>query len=557
MHKITKNGIFSLIMCIFMLISSIALPINSVYANSTDNIKTDFVDVEKFSNIPMKHNNEVDKNDLEEKQGVHQLGGINELIDSIGNINGTDIYDTKIDKAQGNEGRTVSTQKIFSESEHVNNVPQFRNATRGEVKPDVKLSNFIISRLDGGTSGTYYHWDSFNISFDWDATSYSNTLKEGDWFEVTLPNNMNFPSNHDATNFDLLTPGGEIIGKAVVTPNANGGGKIRATFTKYVEDKYDIKGKMQLQASFGKIDYNKTNIFEISINGVVTTLSVYVNGPIELKDDVLAKWAYEVYENESEANWTVRINHKKGTYNNFILKDELYVTNGDLGGMHYIEDSFTLFEVEYDKYGNEKPGSAKKVDISNRLNITDNGTKFTLDLSNLINQKQFKLRYRSTYIPGTILRNKAVGQYDGKTENVSARFKSASSSGSGDGNLTSKIRIRKVDADNNSIMLKGAIFKITKSDGTSFDLTTNEKGEATSQQLIPGTYKIKEVTPPDGYELNKEEYTVSVTSDEATIKTITNKKSKTKVSVKKEWTDGKEEKIKVALLANGQKLKEV
>ena len=50
-------------------------------------------------------------------------------------------------------------------------------------------------------------------------------------------------------------------------------------------------------------------------------------------------------------------------------------------------------------------------------------------------------------------------------------------------------------------------------------------------------FKIKEVTPPDGYELDPQEYTVTVTADDATIKTITNKPKKISISGEKTWND--------------------
>lgn len=141
---------------------------------------------------------------------------------------------------------------------------------------------------------------------------------------------------------------------------------------------------------------------------------------------------------------------------------------------------------------------------------------------------------------------------------VQASYTSASSSGSGDGNLMSKIRILKVDEEDHSIPLAGAEFKITNlENNSSFTLTTDARGEATSGKLVPGKYSIVEVTAPTGYELDSTPYEVTVTEDEATIKTITNKKALTSVSGTKTWKDENDrdgvrpKSVTVNLLADG------
>ena len=104
------------------------------------------------------------------------------------------------------------------------------------------------------------------------------------------------------------------------------------------------------------------------------------------------------------------------------------------------------------------------------------------------------LRYQSTYREGLKLKNTAKLQSTQTGKIVKNQFINAESGGGGQGNLTSKIKIVKIDKDNEKIKLKNAKFKITRKEtGKSFELTTNANGEAVSMQLIPGEYTIKEL----------------------------------------------------------------
>lgn len=429
-------------------------------------------------------------------------------------------------------------------------------------RTEVKITDFNISHYSTSTATSFEWNERFYVNMNWDASAYGNTLKEGDYFTVKLPDNFVFPKNTAATHFNLTAPDGNVIGTAVVSPGSDGGGTVKVTFTDYVENRYNIKGKMQLQAHFTKIKNDETNEFSVSIGSQVTTISVPITGPTGLKDEVIGKWGEASRDGDDVAQWYVRINHIKGNYTNFVYSDELSVKNGDLGGMHYIPDSFVLKEVKYDANGFNIE-TIQEISLDGKLKITDNGTKFTIDMGNIVDGKQYQLSYKTTYIPGTTLRNKASATGSNVDKTVQASYTSASSSGSGDGNLMSKIRILKVDEKDHSIPLAGAEFKITNlENNSSFTLTTDAQGEATSGKLVPGKYSIVEVTAPTGYELDSTPYEVTVTEDEATIKTITNKKALTSVSGTKTWKDEnnrdgvRPKSVTVNLLADGKEVAE-
>ncbi|WP_314946390.1 Cna B-type domain-containing protein, partial [Olsenella uli] len=69
--------------------------------------------------------------------------------------------------------------------------------------------------------------------------------------------------------------------------------------------------------------------------------------------------------------------------------------------------------------------------------------------------------------------------------------------------------------------------------------------------LTQGTYKVKEKTPPDGYELNGNEYTLEVTPTGGALKTICDRPIKTSASVTKRWVGPEGGEVTAHLLADG------
>ncbi|MFB6727653.1 SpaA isopeptide-forming pilin-related protein, partial [Bacillus mobilis] len=77
--------------------------------------------------------------------------------------------------------------------------------------------------------------------------------------------------------------------------------------------------------------------------------------------------------------------------------------------------------------------------------------------------------------------------------------------------IKGQVEITKVDATDTNKKLAGAVFEILK-DGTKIEtLTSDENGKATSKELEPGDYILKEVQAPEGYELSDKEigFTIS------------------------------------------------
>lgn len=77
------------------------------------------------------------------------------------------------------------------------------------------------------------------------------------------------------------------------------------------------------------------------------------------------------------------------------------------------------------------------------------------------------------------------------------------------------IKIIKLDAENNEYRLKNAVFEIYRGGELVTTLTTDENGEATSDVLLGGTYQVKEIVAPEGFNKNENTFTVDINEDGA------------------------------------------
>ena len=407
-----------------------------------------------------------------------------------------------------------------------------------------RVTSFKILDKDKREGVPIWFTDSFYLSMDWDASGNGTNLKEGDYFDITLPDKMKFPSDTTKRDFDILGEDGTtVIAKAHVTPgpNNNIGGKVRVTFTNWVEGRENVKGNIFLASKFqySSEQYDKNNTYDIVVNGQVKSVTVKMIGPHIVSDDeLLAKYGTKAikWENgqnvviEDQAEWYVRVNYRQAHLVNAVITDHL---TGGAGNETYVPGSFKLYQVRFSNTGDiDEPRIL--VDISNKLTIAPDKKTFTLNLGE-VNGTQYRLIYKTTYTPGTKLINNVritANNYDATTH---GSHQSEDSGGTGTGNMANKIKLIKVDADDNSIVLKNAVFEVTKPDGSKFELTTGADGTITSSPLVSGTYKIKEKTAPAGYKLNTDEYTLVVSPTSNAIQTVKDEPIRTSVKATKQW----------------------
>ena len=426
-------------------------------------------------------------------------------------------------------------------------------AEDGPKQVDATITNFRFMNLSRTIVGDIYYTDNFYFDLDWAANTTGATLKEGDYFTIDLPDTVMFSSDSSPIDFDIYdTDGtGAVIAKAHITAGTNGA-TAKVVFTNWVENRYNVKGNIQLSARFDltRVPVNQSTSFTVSVNAgksntTSSSGSVNVAGPQVLTDEELNKFAWYDTENPHLANWEIRINHKKATLPNVTIHDTIVGSTEKI-----LKDTIRLSKVQMDQYGNDIAGTSTPVDLTGKLTMSDNDQTFTINVGN-VNGEQYRLTYQSTYTEGTNLNNKLTLASVDETYTFDARFSRASSGGSGSGSLANKIKLTKADEDDNTIALANAVFTVTQPDGTTFDLTTGADGTVTSEALVQGTYKVKEKTAPSGYELNDTEYTLEVTSTGGALQTITDKPIKTDISVTKTWVGPKAGPVTVHLFANG------
>lgn len=373
------------------------------------------------------------------------------------------------------------------------------------------------------------------MNITWDASSYGDTLKNGDFFIMKLPKEFIFPSDHAACNFQLYAPDGHtVLANAIVTPEATGGGIIRVTFTNWVEGKIDISGGMKLNATFNQtfVTYGQNYTIALSIGSFIKNLEIKIkeNTAQPLVNELLTKWAYNRLTPEGYVSWQLRLNHKKANYHNVYLSDELQSEDGDMTGIHYIPNSFVLKEVEMDEYG-RLVRVLSETNISDQVVLSENDTKFTYNMGTL-DGKQYRLGYYSTFRDNVKLKNRATLSSTEETIVQQSNAVFAGSGGHGHGTLESRIVIIKRDAKTNA-PLPDAKFSVTNTtDGSTFTLITDTHGKAVSSVLNPGSYTIREIKAPDGYVLDATPITAEVLVNAVCEKEIFNTTTKPPVKPK-------------------------
>ena len=389
----------------------------------------------------------------------------------------------------------------------------------------------------------------FFVSMDWDASGNGVSLNEGDYFYVDLPEKMVFPSDSHNVDFQIVDKDNPsaVIANAHVTPKSPSGGKVKVTFTNYVNGRYNIKGNLYMSANFNvdSVTRDSENTFEAEINGKKMSSKVYVEGPTLIRDEGIRKWESKITGHVDLVEWGGRINHKGDTLHNVVMTDKL-----DQPGEKYIPGSFKVRRVVFDAYG-YVTNVLEELDLTGRLTISPDGSSFTLNLPDM-NGDQYDFSYRSTYTPGTVLKNDVVLTATEKVQRAYAIHMLADSGGRGTGTLANKIKIVKIDADDNQVKLADAEFKITRvSDGREYTLKTDANGEAVSSWLRAGQYKLVETKAPAGYEADPQERLVTVQDGVVSLQTIENAPMKVSVNVKKLWVGEKKPSVKVHLYADG------
>lgn len=423
----------------------------------------------------------------------------------------------------------------------------------------VKITDFNVANADGTVpADSFIANQIFRLKYNWEASDNGNPLKEGDYFELELPDKFKFPLEAQYSNFEVKAANGDVVANAVITPQEPGGGKIRVTFTSYVNDKLNVPGEMYLTARWNQTTYPITGPVDhdIVVGSITRKIHLKPYMPPNYASEVLYKTAGGTLTGEGWVRWRIRVNAKQGNLTNVVIKDNLWAeAPGNPDGIEYVTGQFMLYELSWNAGKNEFD-EINPQNVSNQINISPDKRSFTYNMGNM-NGKGYILHYRTNYKQGLLLKNRVELTSD-EIQNLKkyGEFLDAQAGGGVNDDFNSRIKIIKFDGFDKT-KLKGAKFKITKKGtGDSIYVETDVNGEALTMPIMPGEYTIKETEAPQHYIKDDQEYTVTVSSDKLTRINIGNAPETVDIKVRKEWIGFEQPSIKAVLYADGAKVAE-
>ncbi|MCQ9210128.1 Cna B-type domain-containing protein [Granulicatella seriolae] len=407
--------------------------------------------------------------------------------------------------------------------------------------------------ITASTTGSF-----FRLLGHYDASKYGDALKEGDFFEVKIPAEIELT----ATTKPVVNPDNpnETFGTMTVVPDASGkGGILRIVFNKTVEGRLNVKGLFNIQATLDLTSVNvgetatiKIEDFEFKIlRNAVTSDQIVENELLYKNGGSLPTKPYMFYN--------LRINRMARNLTGPVVISDEIDTSKTL--VQYIPDSFILREVKFDSPDSANITSYKdlgRVDLSDKLVIAQDGMSFKITLTN-VGTKSYILDYHTTttgdntevrntvrisennidLIPFTKIGNTIVTRNYHSISRNAVQLEGAT----GQGDLAGKIRVTKLDDLNKSIPIEGVKFTVTsQTDPTiTHTIVTDAQGYAITPALPNGKYILKEVETKSWYILDGTEHVLTVDSAKPTLINVFNKRVETSYETKKVWNGGQEQ----------------
>lgn len=340
----------------------------------------------------------------------------------------------------------------------------------------------------------------------------NDTIHTGDYFDMTIPKEINLSSAFTDYNFTLKDNSNQVIANATIKPSGTAGGIVHVVFNDKVNGKSNLSGNLFFYAKGNEngVKLGEVSPIKITINNsnansysIAPPVKFTPNKPVS-GTEVIGKWA-NPSNSKDRADWRIRINKSGQDLKNVVITDKIKSGNGE-----YLPE-FKLQKVTFAEAGNIT-SYGEEVDVTNKIRYNSDKTSFTLELGS-IGTQGYLLSYATTVNDeDPVQNNSAELTADAIDPSKSYGVWLYKAAGGGlNTEIQGKLRIRKVDSKTGK-GLAGAKFKIEK-DGKSFELTSNDKGVALSDKLELGEYKVTEIIAPNGYKAIDEVFIVNVTTN--------------------------------------------
>ncbi|MDQ0194512.1 LPXTG cell wall anchor domain-containing protein [Paenibacillus wynnii] len=502
-------------------------------------------------NYPMGN---VEVTDTFPEGGLKFIPGTLVVRDGLGNLVNASEYDLDyINPVQPNYSFKVSFHSMIRGSYTISYSVEFNNewiTTNTEQFHNTALINWVDDSLvthSASAMGLFDPRDEVkNNGFKFG--SYNAATKEITW---TVGVNYNGRTLDDARVSDLLKAPQTLLENSIkvfkmnIAVNGTPTQGDEVNLTNYSVE--TVANDTLLNVKLGSINSAYYVVFKTSLEGKLTSSKVENKANLydgqnlkskDLKATVNIPYGGEIVDKNGiqagdKIKWTLPINRGQSYIKNAVITDT------PSSNQKLILNSFHLYPTTVGSNG---------IPVMSTTELVRGTDKdYTLDFFTDASGKQtFVLKFnKDIKTPYILLYQSLIAANHGERVTNTAKLTGDNvtlvsreitklmivgvSSGSGTGSgERSTLTVKKVDSENSTVVLSGAVFnlyRISNAERILIDTqTTQPNGTAVFSSILSGNYILKEMTAPDGYILDSQERAVTLSPGANVVLTVTNKK---------------------------------
>ena len=374
--------------------------------------------------------------------------------------------------------------------------------TKRAAKEIDAITQFSITDTNGKPlDKPLQQWERFKINGTF--TLPNNEVQEGDYTTITLPKELVLVKSSD---FDIVDKNGNIVARAAVDAENR---TLKLTYTKYVEDKSDIKGSFYFYTYVNHhiVKEKKKVPLQITVNrNIVPIGEVEFGGLTPPSQKDLTKVGN--FKPDNTITYDITVNQSGKEVPDAKVTDILKTPN-----ISYVKDSFEIYKGKWVIKDNRWVLENKKT-VTNQFNVEFlSDSEFSIKLGKINKDEGYHIKYKAKanykLQSGEVVENIA-SLWSSETKIIDSIAKTTylEAGGSAEGYVYS-ITLHKKD-ETSGASLAGAVFRVTRDRNGAVvgDFTTDSTGKVTIPNLLKDNYTIKEIKAPDGYQLTGKEIKV-------------------------------------------------